>query len=221
LSDPIVVGGTGGSGTRLVAELLQAAGVFMGDDLNYALDSAPVNRVDSCYLRGNPGLDELMREKLSEHLGGRFGIWGWKHTASYLTLPMWHCYFPDMYFVHVIRDGRDLAYAPHIALPVFGLVLGLNPGPSTLMALWASTNQACANYGERFVEGYYRVRYEDLCYNSIQTIKGMYEFLGLEGNAESARGLVRPSAGMGRWKGKGGVEEVEKIGEYALRRFGY
>jgi len=134
---------------------------------------------------------------------------------------MWHHYFPDLFFIHVIRDGRDLAYASYIALPVFGLVSGLNPGPSTLIALWASANQACANYGERFVRGYYRVRYEDLCYHPVPTITQMYEFLNLEGDADSARGLVRPSAGMGRWQGKEGLEEVEMIGEYALRRFGY
>lgn len=38
-SEPIVVGGVGGSGTRLVAELLLQSGVFMGTDTNQALDN--------------------------------------------------------------------------------------------------------------------------------------------------------------------------------------
>ena len=36
---PIAVGGVGGSGTRLVAELLTSLGVFMGGDLNDAGDN--------------------------------------------------------------------------------------------------------------------------------------------------------------------------------------
>lgn len=36
---PVAIGGVGGSGTRLVAELLRAAGVHMGDDLNAASDT--------------------------------------------------------------------------------------------------------------------------------------------------------------------------------------
>jgi len=36
---PVAVGGIGGSGTRLVAQLLRAAGIHMGDDLNAAADT--------------------------------------------------------------------------------------------------------------------------------------------------------------------------------------
>ena len=36
---PIVIGGVGGSGTRLVAEILSSFGIFLGDDLNIASDN--------------------------------------------------------------------------------------------------------------------------------------------------------------------------------------
>jgi hypothetical protein len=39
LLGPVVIGGLGGSGTRLVAELLQEVGVYMGADVNYASDN--------------------------------------------------------------------------------------------------------------------------------------------------------------------------------------
>jgi hypothetical protein len=38
-NNPIVVGGVGGSGTRLVAQILIEAGVFIGDDLGSANDN--------------------------------------------------------------------------------------------------------------------------------------------------------------------------------------
>jgi hypothetical protein len=39
LAPPVAVGGVGGSGTRLVADLLRAAGVYTGDDLNTSTDT--------------------------------------------------------------------------------------------------------------------------------------------------------------------------------------
>jgi hypothetical protein len=40
--DPIVIGASGGSGTRVIARVLQRADVFMGSDLNAAVDSLPI-----------------------------------------------------------------------------------------------------------------------------------------------------------------------------------
>ncbi len=37
--DPVVVGGVGGSGTRLIAAMLRECGFFIGEDLNAALDN--------------------------------------------------------------------------------------------------------------------------------------------------------------------------------------
>lgn len=38
-SPPVAIGGVGGSGTRLIASLLQKAGYYLGDDLNEPLDN--------------------------------------------------------------------------------------------------------------------------------------------------------------------------------------
>lgn len=39
IQDPIVIGGIGGSGTRVVASILREFNVFIGEDLNYPLDN--------------------------------------------------------------------------------------------------------------------------------------------------------------------------------------
>ena len=39
LDTPIIIGGVGGSGTRVVAEIIQSLGVFIGNDLNKSLDN--------------------------------------------------------------------------------------------------------------------------------------------------------------------------------------
>ena len=39
LIGPVAIGGVGGSGTRIVAELLQKMGIYLGNDLNFANDN--------------------------------------------------------------------------------------------------------------------------------------------------------------------------------------
>jgi len=41
-SDPILIGGVGGSGTRIVTEILKQSGIFMGDSLNVSNDNMQI-----------------------------------------------------------------------------------------------------------------------------------------------------------------------------------
>lgn len=87
---PIAIGGVGGSGTRLVAELVRALGVHTGDDLNSASDTlcftllfklrdapdwpdarfdASVSALRAGLRRGRP-LDDALRERVSELSAG-------------------------------------------------------------------------------------------------------------------------------------------------------
>ncbi len=62
--DPVVVGGVGGSGTRLIAALLLECGYFIGEDLNAALD----NRWYSL-LFNRPGIQECPDDEVDRLLG--------------------------------------------------------------------------------------------------------------------------------------------------------
>src|SRR5208283_3337534 len=35
--------------------------------------------------------------------------WGWKNPRSIFILPLIQSLYPDFHFVHVVRDGRDMA----------------------------------------------------------------------------------------------------------------
>jgi len=52
---PIVVGGLGGSGTRVIALMLERLGFFMGDDLNHAHDNMTL-------ARGFPAMRDAIQE---------------------------------------------------------------------------------------------------------------------------------------------------------------
>jgi hypothetical protein len=71
---------------------------------------------------------------------------------------------------------------------------------------------------------YLRIRFEDLCSDPASTARAVYEFLGLEGDAERvAVSEVRPPSTLGRWRDEKPetVRRLQDIAEPSLRRFGY
>ncbi len=121
MAQPVIVAALGGSGTRVIVELLTESGVFMGGA------NDPRTR-DSLYLRrfldahfDRLALDpEQDDEAASRDLdwairGHRVGIpnegdaWGWKNPRSMWLLPYLVKHFPGLRFIHLVRDGRDLA----------------------------------------------------------------------------------------------------------------
>jgi len=125
---PIVIVARAHSGTRLLAEVLVQSGVYMGRRLDPAsLDSRDwwgrcvLPLVASEYY---PVLSDVPRPRELQKLcdrsiagtlkaflpsGGVPGVWGWKVSESLFLMPILKSYFPGARFLHLIRDGRDVA----------------------------------------------------------------------------------------------------------------
>lgn len=252
LDAPIVVGGTGGSGTRVVKTLLSQSDVFMGGDLNAAGDAMPFEpllerwinpllaRTSSLSYRLGDVTWQLRRQvagefrrKLWHHLTDLPPDsirWGWKNPRSLYILPFVHAVFPRMYFVHVMRDGRDIAmsdnqnqYRKH-----YTSLFGCGPGDNHLIEscrMWARTNADAADWGETTLgRRYVRLRLEDLCATPEETAAGLLDELGLDpGRAAGVIGSLLRLPTIGRWR-----TLPEELGErmtvaasLTLRRFGY
>jgi hypothetical protein len=243
---PVIIGATGGSGTRAVQRIVQKAGYYMGAEETLAksrdaLSFQGLNKGIPDFLRGwlegaPEGGDELHRayeERLEVHLARlaeRNQPWGWKMPWSMLLLPFLHAFHGDLRFIHVVRDGRDMVLSRNKnQLRAVGDVV-LSPsdfsGPPELAAakFWARTNLLAADYGEaELSSNYLRVRYEDLCSNPIETTSAIFSFLGSDQSVHVAAAEVRPSAGRGRWRSLDADLQAQldaAIGP-ALDRFGY
>jgi Sulfotransferase domain len=126
---PVVVVGRPHSGSRVLAGLLRAAGVFLGVDLIWPqLDSASwyqrfvVPLVTSRYFPSWAGpdgddteLDQLCLLRLADvwrHYWHPDAVvtplWGWKYCESVFTVGVLRRYLPDLRVVHLVRDGRDV-----------------------------------------------------------------------------------------------------------------
>ena len=130
LAPPVVVFCKSHSGSRLLVDMLCRAGVFMGAHASGSGDSwdlAPLIR----YLvtRYHPDyapvlasedalLPDMMKVAFARHLEGydpqSRQPWGWKVCETTYVLPVIRALFPEARYIHILRDGRDIAFSNHI-----------------------------------------------------------------------------------------------------------
>jgi hypothetical protein len=249
-SRPIVIGGTGGSGTRAVAQFCSVNGVHMGADLNESWDAVPffpvLSRIIDPILTETRSLDyspddlpaEMRRDAISAlegaaeaHLKGWSGKspWGFKNPRQIFVLPLLAALFPGLIFVHVVRDGRDVVLSDNQNQPRqhYAALFGEPwPGtPSSIERFWAATNLAAARCGSRlFGKNHVVVRIEDLCGTSgPEHAAKLANVLGV-GSSVTARSAAifraRPSFGRGT-RPRLGPQTKHPDFEAALRQFGY
>jgi hypothetical protein len=158
--------------------------------------------------------------------------WGWKNPRNMWLIPFYVAVFPHLKFVHLVRDGRDMAVSENkFLLEMHGdRLLGPewrwreDPVPAQL-ALWRIGNsRAAESAAEYLADNYRRVRYEDVCLKPVETIAELFRFLGAPANRVPALAdSITPSTGIGRWEAEDRPElkDVDPQLRETLERFGY
>jgi hypothetical protein len=132
--------------------------------------------------------------------------------------------------VHVVRDGRDLAFSKNQNQPrkhadtFLGSESEDPAAPPRSIELWNAVNLRAADAAESELgERYLRIRYEDLCAEPAPVIASLLGFLELEGDPAQLAQEVEPPPTLGRWRDSDPalVERLQQIATPALQRFGY
>jgi hypothetical protein len=243
--NPIVIGASGGSGTRAVARILMTCGIFMGERRNGPEDALDfVEFYDRWAGKYLSRMKEPMRETEEQSMRDDFlsrahrhrskhELWGWKNPRSILFLPFLRSVMPGLRFIHLIRDGRDMAFsANQLQLEKHENEV-LNESEKQLplshrsITFWQRVNLAAADFGEKEMDGdYLRIRFEHLCAQPEETIGIIMRFIDtpLETHIlEPAIAQVAPPESIGRWKGHDSfeIESLERLAAKGLERFGY
>jgi hypothetical protein len=256
---PVVIFGTGGSGTRVVQILTDQSGYYLGANLNRAGDALDIGhfmrRWLDRYLRSTDWIGEMARgsEKsrfgyppamaedfaltLEDHrhtLSDPQAPWGWKAPRTILIFPFVHELFADMRVIHLVRDGRDMAYSRNQqqmrrhAPQLLDAAQNEASEPMRSIAFWTRVNMAAARYGERELgDNYLRMRYEDICADPSTAVVQLLDFIDSPAPRESmqrvAKEKIRPSTSIGRWRqhDRAELETLREIAGEALRKFGY
>ena len=162
-------------------------------------------------------------------IAGPESMWGWKNPRSMWLVPFFLRLYPDLKFLHVVRDARDMALSKNRFLlnkhgdRLLGPSWRQNPEKAQ-MSLWARGNMHAANSAIGCLPGnYHLLRYEDLCFDTENSLKSLMDFLEIEGkSAAHLASEIKPSTGIGRArKSPMVVDELDLENAAALRRFGY
>jgi hypothetical protein len=239
--------------------IARRAGLFMGTNLNASEDSLDFfdvserwsDRRHAAWESGDPywapwRLRRDLEKAIAAHrrpIDDPRAAWGWKQPRSIHFLPLLHRRFPGMRFIHVVRDGRDLAFGRETPYRIAHGVDGTgvysaaramradmdrDPAAVRMTAFWTKVNLLAAEFGESEMgDRYRRVRLEDICAGPEDAVRDLFSFIG----SEPAESVVRRTAGDVVWPRTIGLhrrvadhallERVTATGAPALDRFRY
>ncbi len=240
---PIIVGGNGHSGTRLFADILISCDINMGmAGISHAKKSRDLNvrglmnKWMKSYLLGLPDVEsENMKRQFSRRirmlLPFRSKPWGFKNPRSMFLLPMYYQLYPDLKYIHVIRDGRDMCFGnPFVHSPMYWSFVTeeesntLSP-EERMIKFWGASNRRVRAFGKDVLrERYLEIRFEDICDNPVQEIEKIVQLIGSSGpGVEDLALLVNKPKSIGRWEQAEAdeIDRVLQIGRADLEYFGY
>lgn len=251
---PIAVGGVGGSGTRLVAQLLLELGFFLGADLNESNDTlwftllfkergilkAPDDefRERVAIFRGamqaSGPLTAAQRQRVArlaradrpqheaEWLRRRVRSleewteraprppvpWGWKEPNTHVVLRRLAPLLPGMKYVHVVRNGLDMAYSSnqaqlHLWGPRFLGVARIEASPRLALKYWREVHTrvlaAAQSLGDRLL----MLNYDRLCADPAEGLGLLLRFVEVApppATRDRLLASIRPPESVGRFR---------------------
>ena len=219
---PIAVGGVGGSGTRVMADLLMGLGVFVGNDLNGSNDnmSWPPFKALVQESEASPevklgiarGYLDAFREGMRRGFAaeGRVATrWGWKVPTTFLHFDFLCDSFPSLRYIHLMRHGLDMVYSRNQnQLRNWGRHLGIraeeHPPPVASLRYWIAANRFAISECESRLPGrFLLLRFEDLCREPGPTLERVAGFIGATPGAQDLSLLARrvePPSSLGRYR---------------------
>jgi len=220
----VTVIGRGHSGTRSMSHTLSASGFYMGEPLNESGDLLPPGsmyeacRVMAKYVTHKGGLEwdfsklftmeidpaftRLIEDFLTVVLGSPAERKGWKIPETTLVYPWIVRMFPDIHYIHWVRDPRDCILGSHVTddLGDFDVKYPDTGGDVRLMRAYSWKYQREIMRATPEPKRVVRVRFEDMALDQDRTLERLGAFLGVP----MAKIEMR-AAPVGRWKTDEGV----------------
>lgn len=167
-------------------------------------------------------------------LGEVSGGWGWKFPETYLIPHYVAATFPRARYVHVIRDGRDLAFKRHLTDDPrrrLGHLLLRHVGaldlPHHLQAAlsWEFQVRRFEEFRKEATARVHTIAFESLCRSPIETMEGVCRFLDVPMTdvcREYLAGEVNPAkVGQYRYAAPRQIAEVEALIGPTLSQLGH
>ncbi len=218
----VTVIGRGHSGTRAISNTLAESGFYMGEPLNESWDLIPPEKMyEACRIfaryvdyKGSLEWDfsrvlamepdkefvRLINEYLSSVLSSNAENRGWKIPETTLCYPWILKLFPDIHYIHWVRDPRDCILAGHKTdnLNDFGIEYPKSDDIRENRAIsWKYQRELMKATPEP--KHLIKIRFEDMVFEQDKTLERLSEFLHIP----LAKIEMRQNS-VGRYKTDGG-----------------
>jgi hypothetical protein len=282
LTAPVVIGGVGGSGTRLIAQVFRELNYYFGYDLNDANDNLwftlifnrpevlnyspeEFNKTFDIFMKGMTGegnftndernvlesytqvkryreshewllerkqtllstdishkefflwlkngmLNSRYIEDIKAPLSWNKGFkkndfWGWKEPNSHLFLDKLINIYPDMKYIHVVRNGLDMAHSKNQGqLNFWGKhIIGddIEYTPYYSLKYWATVHKRIIDIGKDMGKNFLMLSYDEFCAEPNQGLDKISDFIELDiSNLPKNKlvNLISPPKSIGRYK---------------------
>lgn len=248
---PIAIGGMGGSGTRLIALIIQELGYYIGNDLNEAMDNLLFTllfRRKNILLEEtetiNYSFDLLIKSLRCDHVlnaeefkfinslakGDRHHFdqtWftkrvanakeqtkssrqryiAWKEPNTHIFLGKLLIHNNDIKYVHVVRDGLDMAFSRNQnQLMMWGdcfLNRPVSKTPSDSLIYWNITHRRILDLKTLYPDRIIITSYDQICKKNKDSLHELYRFTDITPDSQQLEiidSLIQPPQTLGRGK---------------------
>ena len=151
----------------------------------------------------NRGISEYFGSEKWETLSqGSMVDWGWKDPRTSFTFPIWLRIFPNARFLHIVRNGIDVAISTHRRAhkqrtKLWKRIFPLDYSPLTLdflycFELWEKYVTFILEYKEIIhSSNYLEMRYEDLLASPIVHLQKITNFIGYPITGEALKSAAK------------------------------
>jgi len=250
----VAIGALGGSGTRIIAEILIRSGIYFGDILNYPND----NLIFTSLFKSPKWYKSASQEKLKSRLKifdkfmncdiltfsekyelfkstvqnktvardywfyyktffrkklvNNVDYWGWKEPNTQIYLNEINNFYPNIKYVHVLRNGLDMAFSQNkYQLKNWGFKYHIyfdeldNDKETSIKQLdyWIESTKEVLIHQEKLKGRFYLLNYTDFCTNPQKEIDKLLSFLEInidDSNKLSLSKLVKKTSSFNRHK---------------------
>jgi hypothetical protein len=232
---PTLVVGMHGSGTSILAEILDRGGLFLGVDSEHhensffreeVAEAIALRREDRWASLPLPSVEEVLacvpaaRARIERDWLARYralgydgsGPWGFKDPRSCVLLPLYLAIFPGARVLHIVRDPDDVAASlSHTRKRGVGRLRD-SVHWRQLAVEYTARVRWCA---ERHPNPWLEIRYEELCREPARVASAAFDFVGIP-FTDAARRLALErvhgrSVGRARRGGSAPLERLRRL----------
>jgi len=151
--------------------------------------------------------------------------WGWKEPNTHIILERLLLYYPNLKYIHVIRNGLDMAFSDNQnQVKLWGYLYLKESDFKNIhyasLKFWCVVHKKIIKIGKKMGDNFLLLNYDKLCLNPKKYLKKICKFLNISKKAVSGLlPLIRPPESIGRFKNedlsifdKKDIEYVKKLG---------